>query len=84
MPELRAFLVCARPNFGHVQTVPSAIQPTEAEAFNALCRLIGERFATAETEDNEISARAYLAQLKADAAANGEPVKSLADRLFPV
>jgi len=55
---------------------------TEADAFNALCRLIGERRATDETEDMERTATEVLAELEAAAAENGETVKTFADRLY--
>jgi len=53
---------------------------TESEAFNALCRLLGERIATDETEER--TALELLADLESSAAENGESVANFAARLY--
>lgn len=55
---------------------------TEAEAFNALCKLLGERLASEEMEDNDQTASQLLQELTAAAAECGEAVQVFASRLY--
>jgi hypothetical protein len=52
------------------------------ESFNRLCRLIGERNATAELADRGITAEALLAELQEAATENGESIKTFVRRLY--